>query len=38
LQPDDIKEQMTKGSEKLMNMAAEFAKKIKTGPAWFSAG
>ncbi|KAM0893543.1 hypothetical protein ACQ4PT_025058 [Festuca glaucescens] len=38
LQPDDIKEHMTQGSEKLMKMAAEFAKKIKTGPARLTAG
>ncbi|KAM0835569.1 hypothetical protein ACQ4PT_062857 [Festuca glaucescens] len=38
LQPDDLKEQMTQGSEKLMRMAAEFTKKIKTGPARLTAG
>ncbi|XP_071685010.1 uncharacterized protein [Lolium perenne] len=38
LQPEEIKEQMVQGSEKLMRMAAEFTKKIKTGPARLTAG
>jgi hypothetical protein len=38
LQLEEIKELMVQGSEKLMRMAAEFTKRIKTGPARLTAG